>query len=206
MRRLAITVDGKQVASEPYLSEMRATNVSLASRPDVEVAFSVIFALPTTGGGTVAVRSYRNSRDRHDASIHVVTAAAFTAQLLQAYGPPSRDNTVALDAPDQSMRGVVGLQWLFSRTARLPCPVPACRIDGSEIELASMANYEEAISHGGDVRIAADGYPLETNSTELTITEVVVEDAATRALSLREAVRQLTEAASATPAATGKQP
>lgn len=213
LQRLTVTVNGRQVASAPYTSEIRANNRSANPAPIPTTSVSVVFALPTTGGGAVAI-SFRqdaaptlnpNSTDR------VMAGGVFATQLIQAFGPPTYNGSVQPDAPvdpsdpSSDLRGMVSMYWRFSTTARIACRAQGCPIDAADIELKKLSDYEEAVRRGEVLRINARAYPFPAEYSllkgeELTAdlgkvkdTQVTIEDVANKALSLREAVQQLME-------------
>ena len=185
--KIALALNGFTVTSEPFLSQIKASNMKYRSGQQVWTRVEVSFALPTTGGEAIGIGI------QHGSAGVILTGAALRDQLVRDYGKPSAGELYALNDPVKSLQGSLAMEWRFGAIGLLPCSRD-CMATSDPIELEQLEDYRQRAAEGTFARISILASANKSRAGIWAI-DLSLEDVATKALSLSEGVRQLTEAA-----------
>ena len=193
--RFSMEVGDKRMVSGEYVSMISAmTRTDNGFRPAISNYVDATFGLPTTGNGLVAfsITPVFNKDDQIDSKtlVHL---------LLTKYGPKSYgfylDPKGTRDDSGHNP-GDLDFEWVLGRSGTLPCrDMFDCVANLHEPTLDRLSSFDQDVARGVVVFLGVSGDSLESDRSKLKAYTEFVQDVATEARSLHEAVRQAAEAA-----------
>ena len=195
--RFSMGVGGKRMVSGEYVSMISAmTRTDDGFLPAVSNYVDATFGLPTTGNGLVAfsITPVFNKGNQIDSKTLVDL-------LLTKYGPKSYgfylDPQGKRDDSGHNP-GDLDFEWVLGHSGTLPCrDMFDCVANLHEPTLDRLSSLDQDVARGVVVFLGVSGNSFESDRSKLKAFTEFVQDVATEARSLHEAVRQATEAAKA---------
>jgi len=148
-------------------------------------SITVYLGTPATGGAVVGIT--RNVQ--YDDPVTAPLIDSVFGQLDEKYGKES--------TPSRFGNGLIRTVWIFGPDTELSCQQWSCGDASPSLDPGSLQAYTYVLSQGKQFRIMADVFPAQQDHTRVNQLTITVDDVASKALTLKEALKQLQAAAEA---------